>query len=258
MLIFKNTNLAPSLFVLVWIVALSLIFVMVTSIKYRKEIKDFVFKNLISIPEVSNLNYLQPLDYNNTQTYFILKHFCSYLSIHNFMVDDYLAFEYKKKVVEIVNFGFTNEKEGQRTGMLRNYLCLSVLNPENTPGKTVCWNKKKFKFNLPEKVETESPKFNQFFDVLSSSQIDARLHLKTNVMQDILDINTKLKFGEFFVYFYLDRILIIFESSFKSLEVNYKYSLEDPGSTVQIYEEIQLCLNIFDMMRLNRKAEFRS
>lgn len=110
-----------------------------------------------------------------------------------------------------------------------------------------------WKFNLPHKVETESTVFNKTFKTSSTNQLQARLHLKTNVMQDMIDLNESLAKKNIVLYFNDDQMYIIFETSKNPFDPDYAQPINNENSFEEVIKDITQSLKIFDDFCLDRK-----
>jgi|GEM_PF-5330200 len=170
----------------------------------------------------------------------------------SFTVDDYLVFKYKKKFVECIDFSIV--VGSGKNSKTYYYLALAVKNPDKITGTTASCSDWNWNFKLPHEVETESIVFNKMFKTTATSQIDARLHLKTNVMQDMIDLNNSISTKKSLFYFKDSQMLFVLNLPKNYFELDYTKPLTDQQFNKEFETELNKCLKIFDDFWMDRKA----
>lgn len=242
--------------VLVFSIFTSMIFFGVSVYLYNESrklkliIKIWIIENKVKLPNLTDIEYIQNRDFKNFLRLHVIRRIIrENLRFSKTSIDDIIIFKYKSKDVELIEF-----KE-DKTKKSNSYVCLATKNPDNIEGKTVAWSDKRWNFNLPEKVKTESLVFDKIFKAVSTNQRDARMHLKTNVMQDMIDLNESLASKDTVFYFDESTIYIIFRFIGDALEPNLDKPITEQTSVNDfIMKDIALGLKIFDDFWLSRKT----
>ncbi|GAB4145442.1 MAG: hypothetical protein OHK0017_05030 [Patescibacteria group bacterium] len=225
--------------------------------KLKIEVKSWYYKSKgLNLPEVENLNLVPKSSFNQIYSVnFIQNLFLKYNIYETIRFDDLLSFDYKKLPVELVDFKVTT---GGKNSSTYSYICLKADNPDRLTGETAAWSDSCWEFKLSDKIRTESVVFDKHFQTVSSSQLEARLHLKTNVMQDMIDLYNSTKSKRVVFYFNQSQIYVFFRVDKDPFELNYDLSLNQSSVADQLLKDIQLGLKIFDDFWLDRKAFLRT
>lgn len=220
--------------------------------KIKPIIKAWIIENKLALPNLKDIVYIEKNNFNKIfDLLFIQKLYLQNTANTSVEIDDAIFFDYKGKTVNLTEFK-TSHQDKERQHF--SYLCLATSNPDKIEGETAAWSDNSWNFKLSEKVNTESTDFNNLFKVVSSGQIEARLHLKTNVMQGMIDLNQKLASHQTVFYFKDDKMYIIFKYLGNALEPKFNKPLsaqikaDDP-----LILDLKLALSIFDSFWLNRK-----
>jgi hypothetical protein len=247
-------------FVTSWLIILPLIFIPLGLICYFKaqkmkaEVKNWIYVNQLKTTEIQNVRLIPKIDHGKLYSVnFLFQLFWGNTSSTTLKIDDVVAFEYKKKYVELIDFTIKSGDDN-----IAHYLCLKTKNPDKTEGQTVSWSKKGWHFKFPHKVTTESVVFDKIFKTVSTNQVDARIHLKTNVMQDMIDLYERLTSKNAVFYFDESLIYIIFEAGKNALEPDLSKSITDQTTIKPILDDIGIGLKIFDDFWLSRKAYLKT
>jgi Protein of unknown function (DUF3137) len=229
-------------------------------IKTRKDIsalRSYFLLNL-DIPDVSNTQIISKEIFDKTQLIVIIKKILvDNLNPARLGVVDFCTFDYKNKQVALINFWWGNSEDNNDN---KYYSCLITNNPDKTGGKTLAWSGRKFgvKFsgqNFNEIIETESVVFDKLFKMISTNQIEARLHLKTNVMQDMIDLAQK---RETILYFDQNLVFIITRTNRSLLDLIVSFGgyqkKHQENMVKNIKYTVERKLKIFDEFWLNRKS----
>ncbi|GAB4145557.1 MAG: hypothetical protein OHK0017_05280 [Patescibacteria group bacterium] len=224
--------------------------------KLKPQLKAWIIHNKLQIDGLTEPKYVAD-EYKNSlfNSLFIQKLVLQNSAFKTVKIDDALVFNYKGKPVELYEFKpDTNDDEENNKN---TYICLTTTNPDKIEGTSVAWSGKRWKFNLPEKVRTESVVFDKIFKAASTGQLEARLHMKTNVMQDMIDLNQQLAGRETVFYFHNSQIYIFFKYIGNAFEPNLQKSLKQNIDTVDpLKKDIELGLKIFDDFWLSRKSGY--
>ena len=218
------------------------------------DIRSWFIKNL-KIDKVKNIQPINKDIFAKLQPIVLLKKiFLENTSDFDLEVIDFFTFDYKNKKVALINFwqGQSNDDKTKKY-----YSCLITKNPDKAKGKTLAWSHRKFnlKFkdqDFDENITTESPIFDKLFKVISTNQLEARLHLKTNVMQDMIDL---AQTRESILYFDEELIFIITRTNSNLMNTGFNTNIEKQQK--QIYNMLNYIiirkLKIFDEFWLDRK-----
>jgi len=88
----------------------------------------------------------------------------------------------------------------------------------------------------------------------SEDQVEARLALKTNVMQDMIDLENHCP-GKTMFYFYDNKFIVCVERNESLFEINGKIDINNIYSSASsIYNDLNLALNIYRNFWLSRKS----
>lgn len=219
----------------------------------KQEFKKMFFMEKFDILEVNNLNLIAQSEMQNNP---IKQHVYTLISQYYknkeyvFELDDQITFNYKKRKVDLFDCIFS------KNGNKYHYLIFTTNYPDKVKGKTVSYNDTmswNFDSDITVRIRTESPIFDELFNTYSTHNITARLHLKTNVMADMLDITSSTEYN-FVFYFENSRIFIIKRTRKDLFDPNIFMSFKNPKQYESIKNDIQKCLYMFDTLWLNRKA----
>ena len=145
---------------------------------------------------------------------------------------------------------------GGENATIRHFMVLVSDNPDDHFGHTVSYSKNSlvWNFKLGNRVTTESVVFDKKFDSFSENQIEARLALKTNVMQDMIDLENHCP-GKTMFYFYDNKFIVCVEKKDSLFEINGKIDINNIDSSASlIYNDLNLALNIYRNFWLSRKS----
>ena len=235
----------------------------IRQIKFDKEkrrleliIKSWILENKIKIPHLSNLQYIPRNIGEKLRSLLFVSKMCQLNSnLDGFGIDQVMAFEYKTKTIELIDFWIRSNSKNSPT---HYYLCLTTTNPDQIEGQTVAWHDSNWRFKdekLSEKVRTESPVFERIFKSFATNPITARMHLNTSIMQDMINFQEILAKKNVVFYFDNSQIYIIFETVSNPLEIDINQYLDQLSDT-SLKTDIELILKIFDEFWLSRKSGF--
>lgn len=250
-----------NLFILVCVIGI--VYFVITYNKYEQinyEVKSWLYKHKVNIPGIQNLTLVEKKQAEKLKNLLVTK---KIVAQGNFSPsvdhDELLVFEYKQKKVALIDLSITTGSGKSRVS--RSFICLTTKNPDKISGQTVTWSGGYWNFDLPHKVETESIKFDKIFKTVATSQIDARMHLATNVMQDMIDMYNSLENKQILFYFDDDDMYFIFSPSLKNtpsyFEFDFSKPVVDAAMDDDVVKCIEQCLKIFDDFWLDRKNYLR-
>lgn len=161
--------------------------------KLKTTIKTWILEHRIKIPNISNLQFIPKNIGQNLRSLLFVSKMCQINSnLEGFGIDEVMAFEYKTKTIELIDFWIKSSSKNSKPHF---YLCLTTTNPDQIEGRTVAWRDSNWRFKddkISEKVGTESPVFDRIFKTFASDQINARMHLNTSIMQDMIELQQAL------------------------------------------------------------------
>lgn len=97
--------------------------------------KKWFFKNKFQFPQIKNLFYLLlKVRYGLHSPLFLQKLHSLGSCLSIFYGDDMLVFEYKNRLVELINFKIRPDSKNSK---FYHYLCLTTTNPDPVEGQTV-------------------------------------------------------------------------------------------------------------------------
>jgi ABC-type multidrug transport system fused ATPase/permease subunit len=244
--IFRYKPIVTWLFLFIFCHTIFWALIWFNAFKAQQNLKHWAFNNLLKLPKISSIYYLN--EFQNLKNYLIIKQFGHNLHFsYEPFVDDYLSLIYKDKKLEILNLVYKSPKStSQSYTPFKSYLCICFDTKTKNTAKTIVWTNPKFKFDLPHKIITESTLFNQKFQVLSTSQLEARMHLKTHIMERMLNLENKFVNKNYFFYFYENKIFVIFETKKDALEPVFDNETWQYNLDQKTLDEINLCLQIFN------------
>jgi hypothetical protein len=223
----------------------------------KHEVKSWLYKHKVNIPGIKALILVDKKQAEKLRNLLVTKRIMTQGKLSTSVdYDELLVFEYKQKKVALIDLNIITGSGKNTT--TTSFVCLTTKNPDKISGQTITWSGGYWKFDLPHKVKTESMVFDKIFKTVATSQIDTRLHLKTNVMQDMIDMHSQLQNKEMLFYFDNDDMYLIFSPYLKNapnyFEFDFSKPILDTNMDNEVVKSIQLCLKIFDDFWLDRKS----
>ena len=103
-----------------------------------------------------------------------------------------------------------------------------------------------------EKIITESPRFEDTFNVYASDQVEARYILSTRMLEDILALKDKFK-CDVYLSFVDSSVHIAIRWNINILEPNLKKDLRTQTIINKFYEELMICFDLIEDLNLNTR-----
>jgi len=146
--------------------------IQMAAFRIRHEIKKWLYENKFHLPNISNIKLIPGIYKLKLHSNLFLRQlYLENSKKTDFVIEDSLYFCYKNKPIELIDF---NIEESGKSNKQYYYLCLTTKNPDPTTGQTVAYSDKKWKFEMPEKIETESVVFDKYFQTVSTDQVEAK------------------------------------------------------------------------------------